>query len=96
MFGVADFGAFVAAVIIFLAIPGPGNLALINSTGKRGPRSGVALTVASSAFAYGLVAVLLTYRLIERMRASPLAGRVLEKLAALCLLAFGIELAISR
>lgn len=26
--GVADFGAFVVAVIVFLAIPGPGNLAL--------------------------------------------------------------------
>ncbi len=33
-YGVADYGAFVAAVIIFLLIPGPGNLALITSTGK--------------------------------------------------------------
>ena len=36
MFGVADYGAFVAAIIVFLAIPGPGNLALITSTGKGG------------------------------------------------------------
>jgi len=42
MFGVADHGAFVAAVIIFLAIPGPGNLALITSTGKGGVRGGMA------------------------------------------------------
>lgn len=34
MFGVADYGAFVAAILVFLAIPGPGNLALITSTGK--------------------------------------------------------------
>ncbi len=41
MFGVADYGAFVAAIILFLAIPGPGNLALITSTGKGGVRGGL-------------------------------------------------------
>ncbi|WP_313072248.1 LysE family translocator [Melaminivora sp.] len=42
MFGIADYGAFVAAVVLFLAIPGPGNLALITSTGKGGVRAGMA------------------------------------------------------
>lgn len=42
MFGIADYGAFVAAIILFLAIPGPGNLALITSTGKGGVRAGLA------------------------------------------------------
>src|ERR1044071_6299497 len=32
--GVADYGAFVAAVVVFLAIPGVGNLAIITSTSK--------------------------------------------------------------
>ena len=45
MFGVADYGAFVAAILIFLAIPGPGNLALITSTGKGGIRGGLAATL---------------------------------------------------
>lgn len=45
MFGVADYGAFVVAVIVFLAIPGPGNLALITSTGQGGARAGVAATL---------------------------------------------------
>src|SRR6266566_4656037 len=45
MFGVADYGAFVAAIIIFLAIPGPGNLALITSTSKGGVRGGLAATL---------------------------------------------------
>jgi threonine/homoserine/homoserine lactone efflux protein len=45
MFGVTDYGAFVAAIIIFLAIPGPGNLALITSTGKGGIRGGLAATL---------------------------------------------------
>jgi leucine efflux protein len=204
MFGVADYGAFVAAVIIFLAIPGPGNLALITSTGKGGIRGGLAAmlgiiaadqvlmwaavagvatlllnypsafravqwlgaaylvwlgmrmllakpgsrpvlhiephhyfkqaalstllnpkaivfymaffplfveparhqgmltfgvmaaTVAALTFAYGLAAVVLAHHLAERMRANPLVGRALQKLAGVCLLGFGIKLAISR
>lgn len=42
MFGISDYGAFVAAIVLFLAIPGPGNLALITSTGKGGVRAGLA------------------------------------------------------
>ncbi len=45
MFGVADYGAFVAAVIIFLMIPGPGNLALITATSKGKLRGGLAATL---------------------------------------------------
>ncbi|MDP9044177.1 MAG: LysE family transporter [Pseudomonadota bacterium] len=41
MFGIADYPTFVAAVIVFLLIPGPGNLALITSTGKGALRGGL-------------------------------------------------------
>ena len=69
MFGVADYGAFVAAIIIFLAIPGPGNLALITSTGKGGIRGGLAATfgiiagdqVLMWAAVAGVAALLLAY-----------------------------------
>ena len=44
MFGIADYGAFVVAIIVSLAIPGPGNLALITSTSKGGVRGGMAAT----------------------------------------------------
>jgi threonine/homoserine/homoserine lactone efflux protein len=44
MFGIADYGAFVIAVLVFLFIPGPGNLALITSTGKGGLKGGLAAT----------------------------------------------------
>ena len=40
MFGITDFSAFVAAIILFLLIPGPGNLALITSTSKGGVKGG--------------------------------------------------------
>jgi leucine efflux protein len=45
MLGVADYGAFVVAIIVFLAIPGPGNLALITSTSKGGILGGLAATL---------------------------------------------------
>lgn len=204
MFGIADYGAFVAAIIIFLAIPGPGNLALITSTGKGGLRGGLAATfgiiagdqvlmwaavagvaalllayptafhavqwlgaaylawlglrmllakpggkpvlniqprhyfrqaalitllnpkaivfymaffplfvdparhqgaltfgvmaatIAVLTFAYGLVAVLLTHFLAERMRANPVISRVLEKMAGVFLIGFGLKLAVSK
>ncbi len=45
MFGIADYPAFAIAVLVFLAIPGPGNLALIMSTGKGGRLGGLAATL---------------------------------------------------
>jgi leucine efflux protein len=204
MFGVADYGSFVAAIIIFLAIPGPGNLALITSTSKGGIAGGLAATlgviagdqvlmwgavaglaalllaypaafnavqwmgaaylawlgarmllakpgsapvidiqprqyfrqaavitllnpkaivfymaffplfvdpathrgvvtfgamaatIATLTLAYGLMVVLLTHFLAARLRANPIVGRVLEKVAGVCLIAFGLKLAVSK
>jgi threonine/homoserine/homoserine lactone efflux protein len=45
MFGIADFGAFCAAVLVFLALPGPGNFALLSATGQGGLRAGAAATL---------------------------------------------------
>jgi len=44
MLGIADYGAFCAAVLLFLALPGPGTFALLTSTGKGGLRAGAAAT----------------------------------------------------
>ncbi len=204
MFGIADYGAFVAAIVLFLLIPGPGNLALITSTSKGGVSGGLAatfgviaadqvlmwlavagvaallaaypaafsavqwlgaaylawlgwkmltakpgdapvlnirprqyfqqaavitllnpkaivfymaffplfvdparhqglitfgamaVTVAVLTFLYGLVAVLLTHFLAARLRANPVIGRTLQKLAGVFLIGFGIKLALSK
>jgi threonine/homoserine/homoserine lactone efflux protein len=40
--GISDYGAFVAAFVLLLFLPGPGNLALITSTSQGGMRGGVA------------------------------------------------------
>ena len=204
MFGVADYGAFVVAIIVFLLIPGPGNLALITSTTKGGLRGGLgatvgvivgdqilmwmavagvaavltaypaafhavqwlgaaylawlgirmlfakpgdapvlhirtgqyirqalmitllnpkaivfymaffplfvdpaqqpglatfafmAVTIAFLTLAYAATVILMTHFLAARLRANPLIGRLMEKLAGLFLVGFGIKLAISR
>ncbi len=204
MLGVTDYGAFVVAIVIFLLIPGPGNLALITSTSKGGIKGGLAatfgviagdqilmwlavagvaallsatpaaffavqwlgaaylawlggkmllakpgaapvlnirprhyvrqalmitllnpkaivfymaffplfvdparhqglatfafmaLSIAVLTFAYGLAAVTLTHFFAERIRANATASSVLEKLAGLLLIGFGIKLVVSR
>ena len=45
MLGIADYPAFVIAVLVFLAIPCPGNLALISATAQGGVRGGMAATL---------------------------------------------------
>jgi threonine/homoserine/homoserine lactone efflux protein len=203
-FGISDYSAFVVAIVLFLAIPGPGNLALITSTSKGGMAGGLmatlgviagdqvlmwlavagvatvlatyptafaaiqwlgaaylawlgwkmltakpgdapvlnirprqyfqqalaitllnpkaivfymaffplfvdpqthlgwvsfgvmAATIAGLTFLYGLGMALLTHHLAERMRANPVVGRVLEKVAGLFLVGFGLKLALSK
>jgi threonine/homoserine/homoserine lactone efflux protein len=56
----------------------------------------MAATIAALTFGYGLGAVLLTHFLAERLRANPLIGRVLEKLAGVFLIGFGVKLAVSK
>ncbi|MDH4480322.1 MAG: LysE family transporter [Rhodoferax sp.] len=45
MLGVSDYGTFVITILVFLLIPGPGNLALVLSTSKGGVRGGLAATL---------------------------------------------------
>ncbi len=56
----------------------------------------MALTVASLTFAYGLMSVLLTHFLAERVRANPALAHAFGKLAGLFLVGFGLKLAASR
>jgi threonine/homoserine/homoserine lactone efflux protein len=44
MLGITDYATFVVTVLVFLLVPGPGNLALITSTSKGGIRGGLAAT----------------------------------------------------
>ncbi|MGZ8273772.1 MAG: lysine transporter LysE, partial [Burkholderiaceae bacterium] len=44
MLGISDYWAFVAAVLVFLALPGPGTFTLLTATAKGGLRAGTAAT----------------------------------------------------
>lgn len=56
----------------------------------------MAATIAALTFGYGLTSTLLTHFLAEKVRANPIITRVLEKVAGLFLIGFGIKLAVSR
>lgn len=45
MFGIINYASFVVAVLVFLAIPGPGLLGVLAATGKGGLRAGFASTL---------------------------------------------------
>ena len=44
MLGIADYPSFCLAILVFLALPGPGTFALLTSTAKGGFRAGAAAT----------------------------------------------------
>jgi leucine efflux protein len=56
----------------------------------------MAFTIALLTLVYGLVVVSLTYTLASRLRAQPKIGQALEKIAGVCLIGFGLKLALSR
>jgi threonine/homoserine/homoserine lactone efflux protein len=56
----------------------------------------MAATIAVLTFGYGLTSSLLTHFFAQKIRANPLIARVLEKVAGLFLIGFGIKLAVSR
>ncbi|MDB5744985.1 MAG: Lysine exporter protein [Polaromonas sp.] len=93
--GVADYGAFVAAILVFLAIPGPGNLALITSTSKGGVSGGMGATL-------GVIAgdqVLLWAAVAgvsALMAAYPAAFHAVQWLGALYLAWLGVKMLLAK
>lgn len=94
-FGIADYGAFVVAIIVFLLIPGPGNLALITSTSKGGIAAGLGATLGVMAgdqvllwaAVAGVSAVMLAY---------PAAFHMVQWAGAVYLAWLGIKLLTAR
>jgi threonine/homoserine/homoserine lactone efflux protein len=93
--GVADYGAFVVAILVFLAIPGPGNLALITSTGKGGIPGGIGAT-------FGVIAgdQLLLWAAVAGvsalMAAYPAAFHAVQWLGALYLAWLGLRMLLAK
>src|SRR5512134_775978 len=95
MLGIADYGAFCAAILLFLALPGPGTFALLTSTGKGGFRAGAAAT-------FGVIAgdqVLLWLAVAgvaALLAAHPLAFKAVQYAGAAYLAWIGLRLLLSR
>ena len=93
--GVADYGSFVLAIIVFLLIPGPGNLALITSTSKGRIAGGLGAT-------FGVIAgdqVLLWAAVAgvsAIMAAYPAAFKAVQWMGAVYLTFLGIKMLIAK
>jgi len=95
MFGIADYGAFVLAVIVFLAIPGPGNLALLGATAHGGVRSGMAATLGVIAGDQTLLWLAVS-GLSALLAAYPAAFKTIQWAGAIYLVWLGAKLLRSR
>jgi leucine efflux protein len=95
MFGLVDYSSFVIAIILFLLIPGPGNLALITSTSKGGIQGGLAATagvilgdqVLMWLAVAGVAALLITY---------PAAFQAVQWLGAAYLAWLGVQMLLAK
>ncbi len=95
MLGVADYGAFVAAIVLFLMIPGPGNLALITSTGQGGVRAGMAACAGVIA-ADQVLMWLAVAGMAALLAAHPAAFAALQWLGAAYLAWLGLRMLLAR
>jgi threonine/homoserine/homoserine lactone efflux protein len=93
--GVADYGAFVVAVLVFLAIPGPGNLALITSTGKGGIPGGLGATLGVMAGDQALLWAAVA-GVSALMAAYPSAFHAVQWLGALYLAWLGVRMLLAK
>jgi threonine/homoserine/homoserine lactone efflux protein len=93
--GIADYGAFCAAILLFLALPGPGTFALLTSTGKGGFRAGAAATagliVGDQVLLWLAVAGVATL-----LVAHPLLFHAVQSLGAAYLAWMGLRLLLAR
>ena len=95
MLGISDFLAFCAAVLLFLALPGPGTFALIDSTAKGGFRAGaeavLGVMVADQVLLWAAVA-----GVAALLAANPAVFRVLQYGGAAYLAWIGFKLITTR
>ena len=91
MFAIHDYAGFVAAILVFQLIPGPGTLAILNATARNGVGAGMGAVVGTLCgdFVYMLAAVL---GLAAVMAAEPALFRALQWFGAGYLVWMGIQL----
>lgn len=91
MFDIQNYPSFVAAILVFQLIPGPGTLAILNATARHGTRAGMAAVVGTliGDFVYMVAAVA---GLAALMQTLPELFRFMQWLGAAYLVWIGIGL----
>ncbi|MES2535821.1 MAG: LysE family translocator [Pseudomonadota bacterium] len=91
MFGIQNYPGFMVAVLVFLAIPGPGLLGVLAATGQGGIRAGFASTlgVVTGDWVHMLLAALGVAALLK---AHPMAFKALQYGGAFYLIYIGVTL----
>jgi threonine/homoserine/homoserine lactone efflux protein len=91
MFGIHNYSGFVAAIVAFQIIPGPGTLAILNATARHGVRSGMGAVLGTLAgdLVFMLGAVL---GLAAVLAARPVILSSLQWLGIAYLFALGLKL----
>jgi threonine/homoserine/homoserine lactone efflux protein len=95
MFGITNYAAFVAAFVLLLFIPGPGNLALISSTAKGGLRGGLA-SVFGLLFGDQVLLWLAVAGAAALLAANPLVFKGLQLVGAVYLAWLGFKMLLPR
>ena len=91
MVGISDYPAFAGAVIVFLAIPGPGNLALLTATATGGRKGGISATAGVIAGDQVLMWAAVA-GLAALLTASPIWFAAVQWLGAMYLAYLGIQM----
>ena len=91
MFEIQNYPSFIAAIVIFQLIPGPGTLAILNATARNGIRAGLGAVLGTLVgdFAYMVAAVI---GLAAVMKANPLLFAALQWFGAAYLVWMGVQL----
>ena len=95
MFEIQNYPSFIAAIVIFQLIPGPGTLAILNATARNGIRAGLGAVLGTLVgdFAYMVAAVI---GLAAVMKANPLLFAALQWFGAAYLVWLGVQLLRTR
>ena len=95
MFGIANYGEFCVAILLFLALPGPGTFCLLASTGKGGLKGGAAATAGVIA-GDQLLLWLAVAGVAALLAAHPTAFKVVQVLGAGYLVWIGLKLMFAK
>jgi threonine/homoserine/homoserine lactone efflux protein len=93
--GIVDYPAFIAAVLVFLMIPGPGTFAVVTSSAKGGPRGGYAALAGLMLGDWVLMAAAMV-GVAALLAAHPLLFRGLQYAGAAYLVWVGLQLLRAR